>query len=269
MAGSALSSLFTLDDTTAIPSELTQGPWVQGAQHGGPPSALLTVLIESVTRPDQFIARINAELLAPIPLTPLTVSASTEQLSRRVGIARAELLSDGRIVARATGRLLTVGEAPPAPINPPAAPNVPPPDDLPSYSAPAFAVDEGRIAFHSDALDYRWVSGDFENPGPALCWHRLVVSVVEGVALTGHQRVMAVADIASGVSAIYPPSTGYGLINSDLDVAFVRPANGEWTLTDAATRTAGDATGLCSNTISDPQGVVATGTQTLLGRSFG
>ena len=262
-----MSALFTRDGDMVIPSQLTQGPWMVGAQHGGPPSALLTVLIESMTRPDQLIARINVELLAPVPLTPLRVNARVEQISRRVGIAHAELISDGQTVARATGRLLATGDAPQAPVVEPPA-NVPEPEELPAYRAPAWAVGRNAETFHRDALEYRWVSGGFEEPGPAHCWHRLAVSIVEGIELTGHQRVMAAADIASGIGAIYSPSSGYGLINSDLDVAFVRSAEGPWTLTNATTHTASNATGLCTNTMSDQRGVVATGTQTLLGRSF-
>ena len=259
--------LYQLRDGIATPSPLTQGPWMRGAQHGGPPSSLLTVLLESVTTPEQLIARISVELLAPVPMTPLSVSVRKEQLSRRVGIATAELASDGTVVARATGRLLATGEAPPPPITGVAA-TPPGPETLPAYEAPAWAVGKHDETFHRDALEYRWIAGDFEQSGPAYCWLRLLVPVVDGIEVTGYQRVMAGADIASGIGAVYPPSSRYGLINSDLDVAFVRPADGIWTLTDATTRTAGNATGLCSNTISDQQGVVATGTQTLLGRPF-
>ncbi len=33
---------------------------------------------------------------------------------------------------------------------------------------------------------------------------------------------MAIADIASGVSAVYSDAARYGMINADLDVVFVR-----------------------------------------------
>jgi acyl-coenzyme A thioesterase PaaI-like protein len=225
------------------------------------------MLIESVAEPDQLIARINVELLAPVPLTVLTTTVRSEQLSRRVAIAHAELRSGERLVARATGRLLTEVDVEVVPELPPGE-ATPLPGPEAERIAPSWAVGKTGLAFHRDAVEHRWEHGDFNEVGPARCWQRLTVPVVEGVEVTGHQRIMAVADIASGVSAIFMPSSGFGLINSDLDVSFLRPAVGEWIRTDATTRAGARGTGLCVNTLSDETGFVSSGIQTLLGRPF-
>jgi acyl-coenzyme A thioesterase PaaI-like protein len=261
------SALFEFDGTSAKPSELTRGPWTRDAQHGGPPSALLAVLVESVVEPHHWIARLHVELLAPVPLTTLTTSVRSERLSRRVAVARAELRSGDSLVARATGRMLTEIDVAGPPDQPPEqARRLPGPEA--ERTAPSWAVGKGETVFHRDAIRHRWERGDFDQAGPAQCWQRLSVPVVEGVDVTSHQRIMAVADIASGVSAIFMPSSGFGLINSDLDVSFLRPAVGEWIRTDATTRAGARGTGLCANTLSDESGPIAFGTQTLLGRPF-
>ena len=217
--------------------------------------------------PDQLLARLNVELLAPVPLSTLTTSVRFDRLSRRVGIANAELRSGDRLVARATGRLLTEEEPAVQPTrSPEETPSLPGPES--ARIAPSWAVGKNNVAFHRDAVEHRWERGDFNEAGPAKCWQRLKVPVAEGVEITGYQRIMAVADIASGVSAIYMPSSGFGLINSDLDVSFLRPAEGQWIRTDATTRAGPRGTGLCVNTISDRAGPVGFGTQTLLGRPF-
>ncbi|MBT8239666.1 MAG: thioesterase family protein [Acidimicrobiia bacterium] len=261
------TALFQMEGKTARPSELSRGPWFPDAQHGGPPSALLTMLMESVAEPDRWLARMNVELLAPVPLTLLTTSVRSEQLSRRVAVAHAELHSGKKLVARATGRFLTEIDTVAAPEQPTdEAMSLPGPEA--ERVAPSWAVGKTNLAFHRDAIQHRWEHGDFNQTGPAQCWQRLTVPVVQGIEVTSHQRIMAVADIASGVSAIFMPGSGFGLINSDLDVTFLRPAIGEWIRTDATTRAGARGTGLCVNTLSDESGPVAFGTQTLLGRPF-
>jgi acyl-coenzyme A thioesterase PaaI-like protein len=267
VAGSVTAALFQLEGNRAEPGELTRGPWTDNAQHGGPPAALLTVLVESVTEPDQWIARMNVELLAPVPLSTLTTSVRAEGLSRRVAVAHAELWSSEKLVARATGRLLTKLDIPVDPAHSTETPN-PLPGPETERLAPAWAVGKNHTTFHRDAVHHRWEEGGFEEAGPARCWQTLTVPVVDGVEVTSHQRIMAVADIASGVSAIFMPSSGFGLINSDLDVSFLRPAAGQWIRTDAITRAGRAGTGLCVNTLSDESGPVAFATQTLLGRPF-
>ncbi len=260
-------ALFRLDGDLATPTELTRGPWMADAQHGGPPSALLTYLVEGVIEPGWFIARLSVELLAPVPLTPLQTSAGLQQLSRRVAVATAELRSEGAPVAKITARLLATTDAPELGFVPDDGPFVLP-GEAQERVAPTWVTGDGEATFHRDAVRYRWETGDFQIAGSAVVWHRLAVPVVEGEQPTGVQRLMASADIGSGVSAAYSPESGYGLINSDLDVSFVRAPVGEWIRTDAVTRVGANGTGLCTNLMADANGIVATGTQTLLGRPF-
>ena len=75
-----------------VATELTRGPWDPGAQHAGPPSALLGREIERLEGGEGFqVARISFEILRPVPIGPVRVEA-------RVAAARAAG-PDGRGVA--------------------------------------------------------------------------------------------------------------------------------------------------------------------------
>lgn len=260
-----MTALFELAGSRATPTALTRGPWQADAQHGGPPSALLAFLIERVAGDTEWLARLDVELLSPVPLTPLTANVRRHRLSRRVAVVVAELRVATHVVARATGRLLTTSASrPPSPVE--AHETRVLPDETAERRAPAWLVDPALTMFHRDAVRYRWESGDFAAAGPAVCWMHLACPVIEGEVPSGQQRIAAVADIASGISAVYTRDDGYGMINSDLDLAFVRPPTGDWFLIEATTRVGPAGTGVCTTMISDLDGVVATGTQTLLGR---
>ena len=69
-------AFYSLDGDTVVPSELTRGPWDPNSQHAGPPSALLARALESCEpRVGSRIGRVTVEILAPVPIAPMTVSA--------------------------------------------------------------------------------------------------------------------------------------------------------------------------------------------------
>jgi acyl-CoA thioesterase len=77
------------------------------------------------------------------------------------------------------------------------------------------------------------------------------------------QRVLAVADSGNGVSAVLPLSE-WLFINTELTVHFRREPRGEWICLDAETTIAEGGAGLARSTLSDDDGVVALGAQSLL-----
>ena len=88
-------------DDVLHPSELTRGPWDAGAQHAGPPAALLGQALE---RDGWLVGRITIEVLRPVPLAPLTVSAAVARPGRNVELVQASLriAEGGEELARAT-----------------------------------------------------------------------------------------------------------------------------------------------------------------------
>jgi hypothetical protein len=113
------------------------------------------------------------------------------------------------------------------------------------------------------AVELRFAAGGWEQPGPATAWTRLAVPVVDGEAPTGLQRVLAVADSGNGISAVLAWEE-WLFINPELTVHLRREARGEWICLDAATAVSPGGTGLARSTLSDADGVVGHGSQSLL-----
>ena len=93
----------------------TASPWGPDTQHGGPPAALLARSIEGLN--DAVVGRFTMELLGPVPLGPLSVSAEIVRAGRTVQLATAELydVARGRRVATATAWLFPVSNDGPEP----------------------------------------------------------------------------------------------------------------------------------------------------------
>lgn len=106
----------------------TRGPWDPGAQHAGPPAALLGRAIEERpgAREDMRIARITYEILRPVPLGPLELTTSVLRAGRGTEVVEAALAPAGAapvMLARAL-RIRMAPDSVPAVV---AGPELPPP----------------------------------------------------------------------------------------------------------------------------------------------
>jgi Thioesterase-like superfamily len=236
-------------------TESTAGPWNPEHQHAGPPAALLGRALEQVApRPEMTFARLSFDILGAIPVGEVEVAARVLRPGRSVELLEAELHAGGRLAVTARAWRTLVTEAPaagedPAPPPVPDGPNQPPPMlDGFGYGA---------------AVELRFAAGGWEQPGPATAWTRLMVPVVDGDAPTGLQRVLAVADSGNGISAVLSWEE-WLFINPELTVHLRREARGEWICLDAATAVSPGGTGLARSTLSDADGVVGHGSQSLL-----
>src|ERR1700689_4641272 len=104
----------------------TTGPWDPRAQHGGPPSALLSRAMQRVhPRDDMIITRFTCEILRPIPVGEVTVIARRVRPGLTVALLEAARSSCGREVARATAWRVQRPEALPVAGGQPAPPPLP------------------------------------------------------------------------------------------------------------------------------------------------
>jgi len=106
-----LSAFYERDGDTFVPSELTRGPWDPGAQHAGPPSALLGRAVEAG---GTLIGRITIEVLRPVPLAPLTVASRVVRPGRNVELLEATMAEpgeDARPIARAVAWRLRIDDS--------------------------------------------------------------------------------------------------------------------------------------------------------------
>ncbi|WP_280266785.1 thioesterase family protein [Nocardia wallacei] len=251
-------------------TELTRGPWSPDAQHAGAPAALLGHVIERFRpRPGYRVARVAVEILGPVPIAPLRAEVRPvpatpriAQPGRGVELFEATLSSERGpvLIARAwrLGRADPEIDVPEAMLPTGTRPG---PDTV--TPGPEHAFPSGQPTGFHTAVDYRFVAGAFQNPGPAVCWIRLRCPVVAGAAPGPLERVLAAADFGNGVSSVLPWGR-YFFINTDLTVTLPRDPIGEWVCLDAVTHPERSGIGMVDARLFDERGPIGHSTQTLL-----
>jgi hypothetical protein len=234
-------------------TELTQGPWHPGQQHGSPPAALLAYAMERTEpRPDLEFTQFAVDLLGPFPVGEVEVRAEVVRPGRRVQYLTAELIANGQPAARARGWRMRRADTSDV-----ATPSTTPP--MPDASAAEFLLTDFGY-FH--AIECRLVAGDMQTPGPAAMWTRLRVPVVPDEKPTPLQRVAGVADTSSGISAELNFDT-HIFTNVDFTLHLLRALSGEWVYLDAVTTIGPDGSGLCRTRLQDDHGDLGAAAQTL------
>lgn len=232
----------------------TAGPWSPEAQHGGPPAALAARSIEGLAA--GVLGRLTMELLGPVPVGPLEVSASVVRPGRSVSLVGAELRDAtlDRPVVTASAWVFPRRDDGPVPVGPPLAHG---PADGHERQRPA-AWSPGYL----DVVEWRWVSGGVDLPGPGVVWMR-PPALVEGERVSPLQRLLACIDSASGVSAMLDVGE-WAFLNTELTVHVLREPVGEWICLDAVTQLGPGAVGVATSTAYDERGPVARSAQALL-----
>ena len=260
------TSLYEPDGDLFAATAYTRGPWNPEHQHAGPPAALLSRAIDRASGlHDGQTARISFDILRPVPVARLRVEARILRPGRRVEQVEATLCDEaGAALMRATAwRMRRENVEVPERL----AVTEPPPEGPEGgrpggWIRPEVADPRLDVAwFHS--LEWRFVQGGFDAPGPGLAWTRLRVPVVAGEPPSGLERLLVMADGASGISYELDWSR-YLFINTDLGVHLEREPRGEWFAMDARTRIGDAGMGLCTAVLSDQQGRVGVSTQSLL-----
>ncbi|KIH97689.1 TesB-like acyl-CoA thioesterase 5 [Streptomonospora alba] len=242
-----------------LAAEHTAGPWSSETQHLGPPSALLTRELERCApAPDTLLARITVEVLGPVPVGELRVSAQVDRPGRSVQLLSASLESAERPVARAVAWRIARGDTadqaagaaePLAPVS----------------AGVEFGRPEGWGGGYIDAMEWRSLKGALADPGPATVWVRQRIPLVAGEAPTPLQRLMAVADSGSGVSNLLDPRQ-WLFINTEVTTHVQREPVGEWIGLDSTTVLGPDGVGTAVSVLHDQHGQAGNCNQALLVR---
>jgi hypothetical protein len=236
----------------------TRGPWDARSQHAGPPAALLGRAVErQAGRDDLRVARLAFDIVRPVPVGRLAVSTRLVRSGRSIAIVEAELIPEGGPTAmRVTGLLIrTESEAAPA---------------VAYGSGPEFPDSGGEEAFfpvpydigYHTAMEYRFASGSFVGLGPATCWMRMRVPLVDGEEPSPLTRVLVAADSGNGISSVLDWRR-YVFINPDLTVHLHRYPGGEWVCLNARTSIDPDGIGLTETALSDRTGPLGRAAQSL------
>ncbi|MFY1671993.1 thioesterase family protein [Plantactinospora sp. WMMB334] len=239
----------------------TEGPWSNELQHAGPPCALLVRAVEqvpgSVEGPAQ-VARLTVEILGGVPVGEVTVRASLTRPGRSVELVEADMHAAGRPVLRARVwrvRRTPVGlpaEALTDPVPPPPRPATPS-----RFTEPRWQVGYLR------AIDWRFVDGHFERPGPASAWARQRIPLVAGEEPSPLQRVALVADSGNGLSRLLDMERWW-FINTELTVHLHRQPVDDWVHVQAHTVLDEHGSGLARTVLSDVTGPLGQGAQALM-----
>jgi len=253
---------------TFVATGATAGPWYPDAQHGGPPAALAARALERHEPSDTMrLARVTVDILRPVPVGPLTLRTRAERRGKRVALLETVITAGDQEVLVARGwRIATLADGPVVtqkgngavggtPVTA-APPPVPADARLPEFPG-------GHLAGYLSQVEWRFVAGSFEQPGPCQVWARPLLPLLPDEELSPMCRTLLLGDSGSGVSMALDPMA-FIFINVDLTVILQRDPVGEWLLLDAVTTMGGSGTGLAETRFSDAAGVVGTGIQTLL-----
>jgi hypothetical protein len=242
-------------------TELARGPWDPKAQHGGAPAALLMRAFEALPASERLtFARVTYEFMRPVPLGELDLRAEVMRAGRRAQLMEGSVFSpEGTEVVRA--RALQVQRADDG-----AASELDrPPEGGPEHGhidAPRLPLGEMPF-FGADAIEIRFVSGSFNEPGPATAWFRLKVPLVDDQAPSALQRLAAAADFGNGIAGSLPWAE-WIFINPDLTLYVDRVPVGEWICLDSRTIVAEGGVGLAESVLYDERGRVGRAVQSLL-----
>jgi len=273
-------SIFVADGERFVPTEHARGPWDPRALHGGAPAALITAAFERLEPGAELrIGRLGFEFLRPIPMGPLTLTASIVRPGRRVQELSAELLDGDEPVVRASAlRVQAVPRDAEAAAAEAAAERVDAAaEPQPNADAPAdttmpppaqgehkrFALNDSTDAsFAGTAMEMRWLNDPWRL-GPGRVWQRLRHPLLPGHELSSLTRLAPTADFCNGVSAALPFDR-FLFINADLGIHIQRPPQGEWIGLDARTRLHEGGAALAEGVLHDARGPVGRSFQTLV-----
>lgn len=252
----------TGDPGRFIATAHTEGLWVPGMQHGGPPSALLIRTVErlpsTIAGPAQ-VARFTVEILGPMPTGEIEVAAQVARPGRSVELVEAELVAGGRIAMRARVWRVRTADLD-LPDGLPAGPaSVTPPRPAEETTIPSPWASGGFL----HAVEWRFLEGRFDLPGPSVTWARLKVPVVDGEAPTPLQRLLTLADCGNGLSSRLD-FDAWWFINTELTVHLARAPVGEWFCARADATLDRGGVGLAETELFDDAGRLGRGAQALL-----
>ncbi|MEU9737036.1 thioesterase family protein [Streptomyces sp. NPDC048002] len=241
------------------PSRVTQSPWDQSLQHGGPPAALLLGEVERTLAGRARITAAQIDFFGAIPRTAGHVEIRTLRPGRRVRLDAATLTIGGRAVAEARCWSMATNtdadkrvehRAVPLPALPPLGPDRLFPGLPPDWHYP-------------EAIEWRPVHGHSGQPGPAAVWTRVRAAVIEGERASPLQRLAVVADSANGISSELDLDH-FLFVPTALQLTLHRHPVGDWVLLDARTSLSGDGIGTTVADLCDLSGTLGTATQPLL-----
>ncbi|MEO3759171.1 thioesterase family protein [Mycobacterium sp. B14F4] len=237
----------------------TRSNWDREIQHGSPPLALMTRLMEELAADTGMrVGRLTLDILGAIPVARVRVRAWVERPGARISLLVAEMSAarpggTDRVVARVTAWLLATSET----------------GDAVTDRYPPLVEGEAVPVPHSwlGATGYletvSWRRQPPTEDSASVVWLSPLVPLVDSEPTTDLQRLAMVVDCANGAGAALDPER-FVFMNTDTSVHLHRLPSGS----DFALRARGsigpDGIGVTTADLFDRQGFIGTVAQTLL-----
>lgn len=243
------SAHFTRAGELFAPNPSARGWWVENSLQGRAIVALLgRTLDREHGEPGLLPARLTVDMHSMAPFAPVRIETREVRSGRRLRLAEAVLLVDGREYARATCQFLRPGEPPDHAAYSPPAWGAPPPEAIPSHPVR-----------ETDLSEFKNIAGRMGSPYPRQIWLRERHAIVTGEEPSPWDRLAACADFASPWAH---SGDKVGYINTDISTMIHRLPEGEWIGFEATGHEAshGIAVGHCR--LHDPRGAFGFATAT-------
>ncbi len=251
--------MFRTDGDTFVPGPAARGPWDPGALHGGAPAALIARAVELVPSPVPMrCARLTLDLMGAVPMAPLNVSTRVLREGKRLQVVEAEVSAVGTDTVAVRARIVRIRTEETGI----STETLPPPGPGPQDSVPLSWDRINEVNFATSAMELRFAEGAFEEIGPARCWFRCAIPVVDDETPSPLQRVMAASDFGNGISRVLDFET-HLFINPDLTVYLSREPRGEWVQLASVSAIEPDGIGLATSTLCDEDGPIGVAAQSL------
>ena len=266
-----------------MPTSFTYGAWGP-FQHGAPPSALLTRMLERrrLESEGMRITRIAVDLLSAVPYTELRARSWVSRPGRQIAKVEAELLADvkgaWRPVATASAWMMATADT--RDIERAFDKQVPGPEEC---SAEYIPLTDDWSGGYIESIEAR-AGATEELAETQIHWVRAQYPIVLGEEPTAVERVMQVADTANGIGATLSPHQ-WAFMNTDLVVHLHRlpqlgaseksaeselqSEDGGWVGIAARGSIGPDGIGMTAGELYDVHGPIGRSMQTLLVRPQG
>ncbi|MEV0298990.1 acyl-CoA thioesterase domain-containing protein [Nocardia sp. NPDC050710] len=248
-----LHAFFAVTDQGFEPLPMAASAWSPQMVNGPAICGLIARALENDHCTDDYVpARLTVDLFRPTLTRPMTVATELVRAGRRIRVADAELIQDGKSVARASAIFLRRSAQPsgkvwtrdvhPAP--PPAA--IAPRPDRP---APPLWGSDG----HADG--WSAMIGEHQNDSRKRTWQvpLRVIAEEEPSAFAAAAMVGETTSMMTNWG-----SAGVGFINTDLTLALARPAVGAAIGVEADSHISADGIAVGSATLFDRSGSFGT-----------
>ncbi len=214
--------------------------------------------MEELAGEGMLLSRMTFDFLRPVPIAPLGVRAEIVRAGSKVRRLQAVLTTaDGTPLVQAAAVALRTATVLPASLGDDEA--APPAVEMATPFEFHFFVDP--VGYQS-AVESRIARGTW-GKGSVAMWMRPRVALVQGESPSPLQRLLIVADSASGVAVVVEPAH-HTFVNADLTVSVHRQPEGEWVCLDAATVVEAHGVGLTRARLWDARGPVGVSLQACL-----